>query len=35
MALIDAMAQMKSLSGRCDPDYEQELTNMVLECVGN
>jgi hypothetical protein len=34
MALIDALAQMKSLSGRCDPDYEQELTGMVLECVG-
>jgi hypothetical protein len=34
LALIDALAQMKSLSGRCDPDYEQELTSMVLECVG-
>lgn len=33
LALIDALAQMKSLSGRCDPDYEQELTRMVLECV--
>jgi len=33
-AMVDAMAQTKSLSGRCDPDYEQELTHMVLECVG-
>ncbi len=35
MALIDALAQTKSLSGKCDLDYEQELMGMVLECVGD
>jgi len=34
MALIDALAQTKSLSGKCDLDYEHELVGMVLECVG-
>ena len=34
MALIDALAQTKSLSGKCDLDYENKLTEMVLECVG-
>lgn len=33
LALIDALGQTKSLSGRCDPDYETELMRMVLECV--
>lgn len=31
--LIDALAQTKSLSGKCDLDYEQELVKMVFECV--
>jgi hypothetical protein len=35
MALIDALAQTKSLSGKCDLDYENKLTEMVLECVGD
>ena len=35
MALIDALAQTKSLSGKCDLDYEHELMGMVLECVGD
>ena len=35
MALIDALAQTKSLSGKCDLDYENELMGMVLECVGD
>jgi hypothetical protein len=35
IALIDALAQTKSLSGKCDLDYEHELTRMVLECVEN
>ncbi len=33
MALIDALAQTKSVSGKCDLDYEKELMEMVLECV--
>jgi hypothetical protein len=33
IALIDVLAQTKSLSGKCDLDYEQELMRMVLECV--
>lgn len=33
-ALVDALAQTKSLSGKCDLDYEHELTGMVLECIG-
>ena len=33
LALIDALAQTKSLSGKCDLDYEHELMGMVLECV--
>lgn len=35
LALIDALAQTKSLSGKCDLDYEQELMSMVLESVGD
>jgi hypothetical protein len=34
LSLIDALAQTKSLSGKCDLDYEQELMGMVFECVG-
>ncbi|MBN1395261.1 MAG: hypothetical protein JW959_09575, partial [Pirellulales bacterium] len=34
-ALIDALAQTKSLSGKCDLEYENKLTEMVLECVGD
>jgi len=34
-ALVDALAQTKSLSGKCDLDYEHELVGMVLECVGD
>ncbi len=33
MALVDALAQTKSVSGKCDLDYENELMGMVLECV--
>ena len=33
LTLIDALAQTKSLSGKCDLDYENELMRMVLECV--
>ena len=32
-ALIDALAQTRSVSGRCDLDFENELVDMVLECV--
>lgn len=35
MALLDAMAQTKSASGKCDPRYEEALMQMVLECVAN
>lgn len=35
LALVDALAQTKSLSGRCDPRYEEALMQMVLECVGD
>lgn len=34
LALIDALAQTKSVSGKCDLDYESELLNMVMDCVG-
>jgi hypothetical protein len=34
LALVDALAQTKSVSGKCDLDYENELMGMVLECVG-
>ena len=33
LAIIDALAQTKSVSGKCDLDYERELMEMVLECV--
>lgn len=33
LALVDALAQTKSVSGKCDLDYENELMQMVLECV--
>jgi hypothetical protein len=33
MALVDALAQTKSLSGKCDLDYEQKLVEMVVDCV--
>ncbi len=33
LALIDTLAQTKSLSGKCNLDYEQRLMNMVLDCV--
>lgn len=34
LALVDALAQTKSLSGKCDMDYEHELRQMVLDCAG-
>ena len=33
LALIDALAQTKSLSGKRDPRYEDELMKMVMECI--
>jgi hypothetical protein len=33
LSLIDALAQTKSLSGKCDPRYEDELMKMVMECI--
>jgi len=35
LALVDALAQTKSLSGKCDLDYEHELMDLVLECIGD
>jgi hypothetical protein len=35
IALIDALAQTKSASGKCDPRYEETLLQMILECVRN
>ncbi len=35
LALVDSLAQTKSVSGKCDLDYENELMDMVLECVGD
>ena len=32
-ALVDALAQTRSVSGKCDLDYESELVDMVLECI--
>ncbi|MDP6634353.1 MAG: hypothetical protein QGG42_05610 [Phycisphaerae bacterium] len=32
-ALIDSLAQTRSVSGRCDLDFENELLGMVLECI--
>lgn len=34
LALVDALAQTKIVSGKCDLDYEDELMGMILECVG-
>ena len=31
LALIDALAQTKSVSGKCDPRYEEALIQMVLD----
>jgi len=33
MSLVDALAQTKSLSGKCDLDYENELVGMIMECL--
>jgi len=33
LALIDALAQTRSTSGRCDMNYEQELRQLVWECI--
>ncbi|MBC8356340.1 MAG: hypothetical protein H8E66_30545 [Planctomycetes bacterium] len=33
LAIIDALAQTKSVSGKCDLDYERELVQMVMECI--
>ena len=33
LALIDALAQTKSVSGKCDPRYEEALMHMVLDSV--
>jgi hypothetical protein len=35
MSLIDALAQTRSQSGKCNLDYEHELMGMALECVGD
>ncbi len=35
LALVDVLAQTKSLSGRCDPRYEDSLMTMVLESLEN
>jgi|GEM_PF-3198494 len=32
-ALVDVLAQTRSVSGRCDLDFENELIDMVLECA--
>jgi len=34
LAIVDALAQTKSVSGKCDLDYENELMALVLECIG-
>jgi len=33
LALIDALAQTRSGSGRCDISYEKALAEMILECI--
>ncbi len=35
LALIDALAQTKSIKGRCDLEYEDKLIEMVLQCMEN
>ncbi|MCF7958790.1 MAG: hypothetical protein K9M57_10115, partial [Phycisphaerae bacterium] len=35
MALFDALAQTKSISGKCNMDYEMEMLNMAWECIMN
>ena len=35
IALIDALAQTKGASGKCDPRYEEALMQMIFDCVGN
>jgi hypothetical protein len=35
LTLVDALAQTKSVSGKCDPKYEEILMGMVLDCIGD
>jgi len=34
LALIDALAQSRSVSGKCDMDYENELIRIAWQCLG-